>query len=244
MSQNPDIDHFVSIYRTQAAAYHRMIMAEDVDGNLLPMLESITSLTGKRVLDLGTGTGRMPMLLDGIAGQVLGLDLQPAMLAENWRTRQARRGQWGLVCADMQVLPFARFTFEVSISGWAIGHTCSWSLNDWPDRVDSILAEMLRVTKPGGTIIILETLGTGVDRPHAPTHALKSYYQRLEVCWGFQRQVVQTDYQFATPAAAAAHTAFFFGPALAEKIRANGWARVPEWTGVWHRPVSLGHKAA
>jgi hypothetical protein len=37
--------------------------------------------------------------------------------------------------------------------------------------------------------------------------------------------------------AAVARTEFFFGPELAEKIRANGWARLPEWTGVWHRPA-------
>ena len=34
---------------------------------------------------------------------------------------------------------------------------------------------------------------------------------------------------------AVARTEFFFGPELAARIRANGWARLPEWTGVWSR---------
>jgi ubiquinone/menaquinone biosynthesis C-methylase UbiE len=237
MSQDPESDHFLKIYRTQAAAYHHMIAAEDVDGNLLPALQTAVSLGGKRVLDLGSGTGRIPILLDGIAGQVIGLDLQLAMLAESRHLRDSKRRHWELVCANMPNLPFARAAFEVAVSGWAIGHTCSWSPQDWPARVDGILAEMSRVTSPGGALIVIETLGTGVDYPHAPTQALSRYYQQLETRWGFQRQVVQTDYQFDSPATAAASTAFFFGPALGKKIRANSWARVPEWTGVWHRQV-------
>jgi len=30
-----------------------------------------------------------------------------------------------------------------------------------------------------------------------------------------------------------AHTEFFFGSEMVELIRKNGWARLPEWTGVW-----------
>jgi hypothetical protein len=34
-------------------------------------------------------------------------------------------------------------------------------------------------------------------------------------------------------------TEFFFGPELAATIRANGWARLPEWTGVWSKKISV-----
>ena len=30
---------------------------------------------------------------------------------------------------------------------------------------------------------------------------------------------------------------FFFGPELSERTCENGWARVPEWTGIWWRPA-------
>ena len=36
---------------------------------------------------------------------------------------------------------------------------------------------------------------------------------------------------------AAAQTEFFFGEDLASLIRQNGWARLPEWTGVWSKRV-------
>ena len=73
------MDHFIQIYKSQADAYHRAIAAEDVDGNLLPALGNITDLRGTHVLDLGTGTGRLPILLNGLAAQIIGLDLREGL---------------------------------------------------------------------------------------------------------------------------------------------------------------------
>ena len=79
----------------------------------------------------------------------------------------------------------------------------------------------------------METMTTGSLTPAPPTPALAEYYAWLENEWGFQRQVIATDYQFASVEQAVEYTAFFFGEELARQIRANGWARLPEWTGVW-----------
>ena len=97
---------------------------------------------------------------------------------------------------------------------------------------------MIRVSRPGGTLIILETFSTGSRVPAPPTPQLAEYYAWLEEEWGFQRRIIQTDYQFASVEDAVGHTEFFFGPDLAARIRAEGWARVPEWTGVWRRDLS------
>ena len=56
------MDHFQRIYSHEADKYHQAIAVEDVDGNLLPAIERVISLRGKRILDLGTGTGRLPLL--------------------------------------------------------------------------------------------------------------------------------------------------------------------------------------
>lgn len=58
-----EMDHFKQIYSTRAAAYHKMIQAEDVDGNLLPAIARRVALAGKRVLDLGSGSGRLSLPL-------------------------------------------------------------------------------------------------------------------------------------------------------------------------------------
>ena len=47
-----------------------------------------------------------------------------------------------------------------------------------------------------------------------------------------------TDYQFASVDEAVARTEFFFGPEMSARIREQGWARLPEWTGVWSKLIS------
>ncbi len=79
------MDHFQRIYTSRAADYQAMIAAEDADGNLLQAIEAVTPLAGKRVLDLGTGTGRLPQLLAGRVQSLIGVDLHRAMLLENQR---------------------------------------------------------------------------------------------------------------------------------------------------------------
>ncbi|MCB0166046.1 MAG: class I SAM-dependent methyltransferase [Anaerolineae bacterium] len=234
-ADNLTADHFIEIYTSQAGAYHRMIAPEDVDGNLLPAIETITSLRGKRILDLGTGSGRLPLLFGAQAGQVVGLDLHAAMLAEHQRRRKQRGGRWGLLQADMRRLPLPNGWAEVVIAGWAIGHLVGWYGDRWHSEVQQVLAEMQRLVAPGGALIILETLSTGSLIPRPPTDGLARYYDWLETDLGFKRQAIRTDYQFHSVDEAVARMAFFFGPELARTIRDQGWARVPEWTGVWGR---------
>ena len=69
----------------------------------------------------------------------------------------------------------------------------------------------------------------------SPNAELAEYYDWLEQNWGFRRQTIQTDYHFASVDEAVARTEFFFGPELAARIRELGWARLPEWTGLWSK---------
>lgn len=230
---NQTPDHFIDIYTHRAAEYERMIAAEDVDGNLPAALQSLTDLSSQRFLDLGTGTGRLPRLLDGICAQIVGVDLHRAMLAQNSAIRKAASGSWQLVQADMRRLPFPPAWAGVVAAGWSIGHLCAWYPRDWKAQVGRVLDEMHRLAIPGGWLVILETLGTGALEPAPPGPKLAGYYIWLEAGWGFQRRAFRTDYQFASPTEAAELTGFFFGPELAARIREQAWARLPEWTGMW-----------
>ncbi|MCL4297061.1 MAG: methyltransferase domain-containing protein [Anaerolineae bacterium] len=231
------MDHFRHIYSYRAGDYHRLITPEDHEGNLLPALQRVTLLAGKRVLDLGTGTGRLPLLLGEQAAQVIGLDLHGAMLQENQRQLERVKGRWNLAQGDMRALPFPSGWADVVTAGWSIGHLRGWYPEDWQLQIGRVLREMQRVVVPGGALIIIETLTTGSLTPAPPSERLAEYYAWLEGEWGFARQTIRTDYRFASIEEAVSQTEFFFGADLAAAIRRQGWAQLPEWTGVWGKQV-------
>ncbi len=187
------------------------------------------------MLDLGTGTGRVAALLSSLARVVIGLDVQRAMLVENQRTQGNDRLCSHLIQADIHWLPIQDQSSDLTAAGWSIGHLCGWHPFDWQIHIAQVLSEMIRVTKTGGILLIFETMGTGTIHPGPPATALAEYYGLLVDHWGFQQQIIATDYQFVSASAASEATEFFFGSDLADKIRKNDWARVPEWTGIWTR---------
>ncbi len=227
------MDHFRSIYETRAGDYHKLITAEDVNGNLLRELERIAYFKHKHVLDLGSGTGRIPLMLHDIAPQIIAIDLHEAMLLEQIKQRDSVPNDWNLLQGDMCALPIQDQWADIAIAGWALGHFQSWFEDEWQKRVDSVIHEMSRTAKSNGHLIIIETLGTGSLKPAPPHAGLAEYYNRLEFKWGFERTEIRTDYQFDSIDDAVAKTEFFFGAELAEKILTNNWMRLPEWTGIW-----------
>jgi ubiquinone/menaquinone biosynthesis C-methylase UbiE len=233
----PQSDHFVNIYSNQADAYHRMIAAEDVDGNLISALCELTAWRGKRVVDIGTGTGRLPLLIAGECARIVGFDLHWDMLRENDVQRELAGGRWSLAQSDVRALPLASACADVVTAGWAIGHLRGWHASDWQAHIGRAVAEMQRIATPGAILIIMETMTTGGLRPSPPTVELAEYYTWLEERWGFSGQVISTDYQFESVDEAVALTEFFFGPELAENIRQKGWSRLPEWTGIWWKNI-------
>lgn len=231
------MDHYINIYSHRATDYHHMIVPEDVERNLLPALENIAPLAGKRVLDLGTGTGRLPLIFGHETAQMVCLDLHGDMLREHRQQQLRQTGTWGLVQGDMRILPVPSGWADVVTAAWAIGHFIGWYGDDWQTEIGRVLQEMQRVATPRGALIIIETLTTGSRTPAPPTQGLANFYAWLENEWGFSRQEIRTDFQFASIDEAVARTEFFFGPDLAGKVRERGWARIPEWTGVWGKQI-------
>jgi ubiquinone/menaquinone biosynthesis C-methylase UbiE len=148
---------------------------------------------------------------------------------------QSGLGNWRLGAADNRRLPLKARTADLVIAGWSLGHSVAWYPDTLRREIGRALAEMARVLRPGGAIIILETLGTNRQSPHPPTPGLADYYDWLENAHGFRRTWVRTDYRFASAQEAESLTRFFFGDEMADDILAGNSAIVPECTGVWHR---------
>ncbi len=221
-----------SVYDSDARRYDALVSAEDCEGNLGRVLESVATLAGRCVLDVGAGTGRVTRLLTAAGAEVFAVDRAAAMIAV-----AVDRGASRAAVADARSLPFREDVCDVVCAGWVFGHFPHWSPESWRDDAGRALAEMNRVVRPGGSLLLLETLGTAAAEPSPPTASLAEYYRWLEDERGFECTVLRTDYRFPSPEEAVRLCEFFFGETIAAKVGAAGSERVPEYTGLWHRTV-------
>lgn len=116
---------------------------------------------GGRALDVATGTGDIALTFQD-ASMVVGLDFCPPMLALAREKAAGRRGK-AFVIGDALALPFPDGCFNAVTSGFAMRNVADIAL---------ALAEMYRVTRPGGRMVCLE-----VARPtHKLWHILHDFY--------------------------------------------------------------------
>jgi ubiquinone/menaquinone biosynthesis C-methylase UbiE len=229
------------IYAEEAGRYDRLVSAEDCEGRLRPALESICTLRGARVAEIGVGTGRLTRLLVAAgATAIRGVDVSAEMLAvaRGHLEREAPAGggcDWELAVAPASRLPLADASVDLSLAGWVFGHLTQWFRADWRARLAVALAELDRVTRPDGTQVIIETLGTGREVPAPPSAELAEYYDALEDAYGFERTWVRTDYRFHSHEEALELCGMFFGPERAAAMLGDQARRVPECTGIWWR---------
>ncbi len=226
---------FREIYRQHAAQYDQLVTREDYQGNLLRALQAIRPLDGLTVAELGAGTGRVTRLLGPYVRGIFAFDASHHMLGEAQTQLRACGLRAALAVADNAALPLPAACADLAVEGWSFGHATSWFPDTWRERIGAMLAEMRRVLHPDGLMIVIETLGTGVESPQPPTAALAAFHAWLVGEHGFACTWVRTDYRFESPAEAEALTRFFFGDDLAGRVARERLAVLPECTGIWWR---------
>jgi ubiquinone/menaquinone biosynthesis C-methylase UbiE len=229
---------FETIYREHAWKYDELVAHEDVQGNLRRTLRAICPLEGVQVVELGAGTGRLTRLLAPIVGSILATDRSEAMLKVATARLQAQGARhWALVQGDNRALPLRDGIADLVLAGWSLGHSVGWYPEAWPREIDLALREMRRVARPGGWLVIIETLGTGEVQPRPPTGGLAAYYQALEQDHAFEKRWARTDYRFDSPEQAEGLVRFFFGDELGDRVASGRLTDLPECTGFWARRV-------
>ena len=178
---------------------------------------AVAPRSGERVLDLAAGTGASSLALARSGAEVVAADFSPGMIAEGRRRHGSVPGLT-FVEADATALPFEDDEFDAV--------TMSFGLRN-VDEPRQALAELLRVTKPGGRLVICEF-------SHPPKRAFAELY-------GFYNARMLPLVARAISSNADAYDY------LNESIRdwpdqrtLAGWIRAAGWEDVAYRNLSFG----
>lgn len=186
-------------------------------------LRAVHPQPGQRILDLAAGTGASSVALARSGAEVVAADFSPGMIAEGRRRYGAEAPGGGIrnltfVEADATALPFADEEFDAV--------TISFGLRNVNDPKKA-LGEMLRVTKPGGRLVVCEF-------SHPPSRSFQGLYR-------FYNDRVLPAVAKAVSSNADAYDY------LNESIRdwpdqrtLAAWIRESGWIGVAHRNLSMG----
>jgi ubiquinone/menaquinone biosynthesis C-methylase UbiE len=126
-------DDFSEWYeRERGRGYHRML--DDLELRICAPLA-----TGRRVLEAGCGTGLILGRLAQHADSAWGVDLSPGMV------RLAKQRGLNVVLGSVTDLPFADESFDL---------VCSFKVLAHVPNIGRAIAELARVTKPGGQMVL------------------------------------------------------------------------------------------
>jgi ubiquinone/menaquinone biosynthesis C-methylase UbiE len=166
---NDSLERVRRIYDESAAGYDRKIQIPE---RLLfgSGRQWATSLAAGRTLEVAVGTGRNLPYYDQRVS-LTGVDLSGRMLALADKRAAALGREVDFGVADAQALPFDEASFDTVVATLAL---CSIS----DDRAGA--AEMARVLRPGGRLVLLEHVRSPLAPVRAVQRALEPLFLRFE----------------------------------------------------------------
>ncbi len=115
------------------------------DGRLVREITGLGDLQGKRILEVGAGTGRDAVALAKAGAEVLTLDYVPGSLGLTIKAAGMSGVTVSPVCGDGTASPFADETFDVVFHQGLLEH--------FRDPLP-MLRDNIRILKPGGCLVV------------------------------------------------------------------------------------------
>ena len=142
------------------------------NARLRAIVERLSPLEGRRVLDLGCGKGRFARGLLARGGRVVGLDVSARMLAEASGVPRVK--------GSARRLPFARASFDAVLAVEVFEHLAV-------EAVEHVCREVQRVLVPGGTFVVIDKNACSCDsrRPWLPSVVVK-WIDELRGLWMYR----------------------------------------------------------
>jgi SAM-dependent methyltransferase len=106
-------------------------------------------VSGKAVLDWGSGTGRLSEWLIGHGARVAGVDVTPEMVEV--ARRRVPNGRFDVI--ENSALPFPDDSFDLVVTAYVLQY--------YVRKDHSVLHELVRVLRPGGRLVAIEQVTQG-----------------------------------------------------------------------------------
>jgi ubiquinone/menaquinone biosynthesis C-methylase UbiE len=127
------------------------LVAAHAAGQIELVREQVTSFVApsgtERALDSGTGAGTLALALAPLVREVVGVDIVPELLE---RARKNAPANVTFVEGDATALPFETGSFDLSCTRRTLHHIA---------RPELAVAELARVTAPGGRVFVDDQIG-------------------------------------------------------------------------------------
>jgi ubiquinone/menaquinone biosynthesis C-methylase UbiE len=135
-------------FTTQAEAFEDPSRNQVFTSDARWVFERLPLTADDVVLDVAAGTGHAARQLAACARAVVALDATEAMLARG-QAQAAAEGRENVVFmrGDAAALPFLDGSFDVVVSRFAAHHF---------ERPEAVVAEMVRCTRPGGHVALVD----------------------------------------------------------------------------------------
>lgn len=156
-------DHEPARGSSRASAYAAWARA-GLDQSYPPAVDAVIELLPPpplKVLDVGCGEGRLGKVLFSCGYEVIGVDLDPAMVALAAEHHAAE-------IADATALPFGREEFDAVVSAHVFMEI---------EALDAALAEISRVTRRSGTLVAV------VEHPFSSGRKVDHYSRPQRYDW-------------------------------------------------------------
>lgn len=186
------------------------------------VVELVSEKNPKTILDIATGTGDLAiMMVNTTAEKIIGLDISQGMLDVGIKkiTSKNLNHKIEMLNADSEAMPFEDNSFDAI--------TVAFGIRNF-ENLDKGLSEILRVLKPNGVFVILET-SNPTKTPYKQGYFLYTKYLLPIIGKLFSKDKVA--YGYLSESA----SVFPFGEALNNILKKNGFIEVlakPQTFGV------------
>jgi len=140
---------------TRTAEAFSKIAVRDTPEVVTEKIEFAKPLLTDLALDVACGPGAYPLALASRVQFARGIDITEEMIRQACAFQAEKQiPNAAFDCGEAEALPYANATFDLV--------TCQMSFHHMP-KPEAALREMVRVTKPAGRIVIIDTLGPESD---------------------------------------------------------------------------------